>query len=107
MSYCSVKAGKVLIEEKTMGSCLFVLKCGSVQVVVNNKPINVMKSPVAFGERALISDFFRLARIKTLENCYVYVLEKDKSVKLFNQLRREFGTVERRKILENSNTFSN
>ena len=65
MSYCTVEADKVLIEQNTFGKCLFILKFGEVSVIVNNRKFGILKSPVCFGERALLSDMLRRACIRS------------------------------------------
>jgi len=94
------------MEEKTYGSCLYFLKSGSCQVIVNGKTISEFKSPAIFGEKALMSDLYRVNSIKSSEICYLYVLEKDKFLKLFNNTRKELGHEERKEIIENSSILS-
>ncbi len=106
MSYCAIESGKVIIEEKTLGSCLYILKYGSVQVLSNNKHVSELKSPCCFGEKALLNDLLRTQGIKSIEMCYFYILEKDKFMKLFNQVRKEIGVQERKEIMENSPILS-
>jgi len=106
MAYCSVDTNKIIIEEKTLGNCLYVLKYGTVEIIINNKVITELKSPIAFGERALLSGTVRSSTVKAKEPCFLYVLDKDKFFKLFNQTRKEVGYKDRREVIENNQILS-
>ena len=107
MSYCAVESGKSIIEEKTLGTCFYFLKHGTIACTLNNKSISELKAPAYFGERALLNDLQRVNGYKSIETCYLYVLDKDKFLKIFNQAKKELGLEERKEVLENNPILSN
>lgn len=58
----------IVFEQGQSGSNFFVLATGSLEVIINEKQVNILTHADSFGELALLHDTARSATVKALEN---------------------------------------
>jgi voltage-gated potassium channel len=78
--------GDFIIRQGAMGDCMYFLSTGEVEVLVSQARVAVLGAGSPFGETALIRDEKRMASIRALTYCDVYVLTKAD----FDGLRRAY-----------------
>ena len=101
---------KIIFKQGMPSRSYYIVKTGSVEVVVNGRKVNKLGVGEAFGELALLHDNNRSATIKTLEFTTLWVLEReifkkvieDISVQVFEQ-NREF--IEHIDLLRSLSTY--
>ena len=71
------KEGEYIIKEGEEGSCFYIIKKGSVDIIVKNKYIRTINENEFFGERALFFKEKRSASAKSNKNCEIFYLEKN------------------------------
>lgn len=84
--------GDFVIRQGEYGDCMYFLSSGSVQVIVNDKPVAVLSEGSPFGETALIRNEKRNASIKALSYCDIYRLSQHS----FEQLRKKYPEFDQR-----------
>jgi voltage-gated potassium channel len=83
--------GDYIIRQGEFGDCMYFLTDGTVEVLVNDVRVASLGQGSPFGETALLQGENRMASVRTLSYCDVYLLSK----KDFDTLRAkhpEFDT---------------
>mmetsp|Transcript_3449 Transcript_3449/g.5312 ORF Transcript_3449/g.5312 Transcript_3449/m.5312 type:complete len:871 (-) Transcript_3449:744-3356(-) len=65
-----------VFKQNSPGQNFFVVASGKLEVLVNNKRVNVLKPGDSFGELALLHDTFRSASVKTIERVTMWGLDR-------------------------------
>jgi voltage-gated potassium channel len=78
--------GDYIIRQGEHGDCMYFLSTGAAEVQVNAARVAVLGAGSPFGETALITAEKRMASIRALTYCDVYLLTKD----VFDALRRKY-----------------
>ncbi len=89
-----------IIKTGDIGSEMFIIGHGSVDVFVEEKCVNTLKEGQIFGEIALLQEITRTADVKAQSYCDLYTLEKDdfrEIVKKFPELKEAFKSVYKRR----------
>jgi cGMP-dependent protein kinase len=76
MLFYSLGANEIVFEQEQMGNNYFIVIAGSLEVIVNGKPVSVLKERDSFGELALLHDTPRTASIVTLEKTFLWGLDR-------------------------------
>lgn len=76
MRFYSIPSHSFVIEQGKPGSNFFVVARGRLEVLVNNKRVNVLNSGDSFGEMALLQDKPRSASVRTLEVCDLWGVDR-------------------------------
>ena len=71
------KDGEYILKEGEEGTCFYIIKKGSVDIIVGEKYIRTINENEYFGERALFFKEKRSASAKANKNCEVFYLEKN------------------------------
>jgi CRP-like cAMP-binding protein len=87
------KAGDVVIQAGTSGTCMYILDVGRVEVKVDNKRVGELGSGAFFGEVALLARKKRTATIVAIEDCKLLQLDQDSVWTVFNMFPNAFQTV--------------
>lgn len=72
-----VQKGKYVFRQGDRGDRFYVITAGSVDVVIDEKPANPLRSGDSFGEIALLRDVPRTASIRAREDTHLLALERD------------------------------
>lgn len=67
---------KTIFKQGDSGSSFFIIGSGSVEVIVNEQRVKVLRSGSSFGELALLHDSPRTATIQSLDNCVLWGLDR-------------------------------
>jgi len=86
MSLQVVNEDTILFKQGSPGNYLYVIKEGSVELLINDKPIKQINKGECFGELALLYEVPRSGTVKSLEETYLYCLEKKAFKNIFNQM---------------------
>jgi CRP-like cAMP-binding protein len=86
MSLCSIKSGEVVFKEGSIGNFFYILKEGSVELVIDGKSIKQLQKGESFGELALLHGAPRSATIITLTDCLFWVLERRNFKKIVDHI---------------------
>ena len=76
MRFYSLGPNEIIFEQEQVGNNYFIIVSGSLQVIVNGKPVHVLKERDSFGELALLHDTPRTASIVTLEKSTLWGLDR-------------------------------
>lgn len=76
MKYYILEPREVVFEQNSVGSTFFVVANGKLEVIIDEKRVNVLRPQDSFGELALIHDTPRSATIKTIENSSLWGVDR-------------------------------
>jgi cGMP-dependent protein kinase len=76
MKYFQLNADEIVFEQGGLAIYFFVVASGSLEVVVNNVRVNVMKTGDSFGELALLHNTPRSATVRTLERATLWGVDR-------------------------------
>lgn len=77
-----VKAGDIIINQEEKGDAVYVIKSGSVEVLIqkqgDERPvhINTLEALSHFGEMALLDDSRRSATVRAITDCSLIILKR-------------------------------
>ncbi|XP_074647310.1 cGMP-dependent protein kinase 1-like [Tubulanus polymorphus] len=72
----SYKQGKKIIEEGEVGSLVYVLEEGTVEVTKGKNVLGKMEPAKVFGELAILYNCTRTASVKTLTDCQLWAIDR-------------------------------
>lgn len=75
MKHYLLGPGEIVYEVGEAANNLFVVSSGSLEVIVNDTRVNIIKPGESFGEQALLHNTKRAATVRTLERCTLWGLE--------------------------------
>lgn len=78
----------MLFEQNGIGNYFYILKEGSVELIINKKTVKKLGESESFGELALLYQAPRSASVKTLERCVMWVLERKTFRRIVDKLNR-------------------
>ncbi|KAM3140588.1 hypothetical protein pb186bvf_007400 [Paramecium bursaria] len=105
MFYCTQKRGEYVFKQGDQASCFFVILKGQVEILTNDKQVNVLKDGGYFGEIALLYNATRSASVRTLTDCNFWALDRGsfkKSVE--DMMSKEYD--DNRRFIETVTFFS-
>ncbi len=70
--------GEVIFKAGDEGHCMYVIQDGEVQVMVGDRPIQVLGTGEVFGEMALVDSSPRSADVVAKTDCRVVPIDEDK-----------------------------
>jgi cGMP-dependent protein kinase len=76
MKLYRLNAREIIFEQGMPGSNFFIIAAGKVEIVVNRRRVNTLKSGDSFGELALLQSLPRSAAVKTLEPTQLWVIDR-------------------------------
>ena len=76
MKHYLLGPNEVVYEVGESATNLFVVSSGSLEVIVNDTRVNIIKPGESFGEQALLHNTKRAATVRTLERCTLWGLER-------------------------------
>lgn len=89
MSLCSVKKDSIIFKQGTYGNFFYILKKGTVELLINDNIVKSMLSGDSFGELALLHGAVRSGTIKAKEDCKLWCLERTKFRTLIEFLNKQ------------------
>jgi len=84
--------GDFVMRQGEFGDCMYFLSTGSMEVMINEKQVDILTEGSPFGETALIQNKKRNASIRAISYCDVYRLSQHS----FEQLRRKHPEFDKR-----------
>jgi len=63
-----------IITQDNDADSLYILTSGKVEILINNKRVNILENGDYFGEIAILTDNKRTATVKTISDCTVLKL---------------------------------
>lgn len=76
MKYYILEPREVVFEQNSVGSTFFVIAHGKLEVIIDEKRVNVLRPQESFGELALLHDTPRSATVKTIENSSLWGVDR-------------------------------
>ena len=76
MSLCLVKKDKSIFEQHSVGNFFYIIKKGTVELLINGEKIKDLSDGESFGELALLHGTERSGTIRCLTNTYLWCLER-------------------------------
>ncbi|OMJ89801.1 hypothetical protein SteCoe_7976 [Stentor coeruleus] len=76
MKYYILEPREIVFEQNSVGSTFFVIAHGKLEVIIDEKRVNVLRPQDSFGELALIHDTPRSATLKTIENSSLWGVDR-------------------------------
>ena len=76
MSLFFIKSNVELFKQGAAPGCFYILKQGTCDILVNNEKKDTLQKGAYFGDTALLYGTCREYTVKTLTDCYVWVMEK-------------------------------
>ncbi|CAG9327699.1 unnamed protein product [Blepharisma stoltei] len=92
MKKYTLDALEIVFEQSHPGRNFFIITSGRIEVLSNQKQVNILTVGDSFGELALLHDSLRSASVKTLERVTMWSLERNvfrKIVKIINDQNYE------------------
>ena len=86
MSQCFALKGTTIFKQGDIGNYYYILSEGSVELIINGQKKKEIKKGENFGELALIYDVPRSGTIKTLSDCYMWIMEKRNFKKIVSHI---------------------
>ena len=83
MSLYYAKKGKTIFKQGAPSGMFYVLRQGSVNLILNGEIKQVIKKSGVFGDTSLIYNTDRDYTITTLEECFMWTIEKN--IRIYNQ----------------------
>ena len=74
MSQCYALKGTTIFKQGDIGYYYYIISEGSVELIINGEKKKEIKKGENFGELALIYDVPRSGTIKTLSDCYFWIM---------------------------------
>jgi cGMP-dependent protein kinase len=68
--------GEVVFEQGSPGNNFYIIASGRVEVLINRRRVKLLKSGDSFGELALLQNLPRSATVKTVEPCFMWVIDR-------------------------------
>ncbi|CAB3406009.1 unnamed protein product [Caenorhabditis bovis] len=72
-----VAPGAVIIRQGDLGSIMYVIQEGKVQVVKDNRFVRTMEEGALFGELAILHHCERTATVRAIEPCKLWAIERN------------------------------
>ncbi|CAO4375256.1 Protein CBR-PKG-2 [Caenorhabditis briggsae] len=72
-----VQAGAIIIRQGDLGSIMYVIQEGKVQVVKDNRFVRTMEEGALFGELAILHHCERTATVRAIEHCQLWAIERN------------------------------
>ncbi len=76
MSQCFALKGTIIFKQGDIGNYYYIISEGTVELIINGEKKKEIQKGENFGELALIYDVPRSGTIKTLSDCYFWIMEK-------------------------------
>ena len=76
MPLCVIKKGTILYHQGTFGNYFYILKEGSLDLLINDDKIKTIKPGEIIGELALLYECPRMGTIKATTECTLYTMER-------------------------------
>ena len=76
MVFYSIGSNQLIFEQNSKGSGFYVIASGRVEVVINAKRVNVLKTGDSFGELALLHDTPRTATVVSMVKTSLWSLDR-------------------------------
>jgi hypothetical protein len=86
MSLQVVNEDTILFKQGSPGNYLYVIKKGSVELLINDIPVKQINKGECFGELDLLYEIPRSGTVRSLEETFIYCLEKKAFKTVFNQM---------------------
>jgi CRP-like cAMP-binding protein len=99
MALYIVKPDTVLFNQGSLGNFFYIIKEGSVELTINDKVVKKLLKGESFGELALLHEAPRSGSVRSLEETYVYCLERRGFRNIINGLN-ELNFEENKKFVE-------
>jgi cGMP-dependent protein kinase len=99
MKHFFLNSNETVFEQGKPGNYFYVVASGKLEVIINLKPVSVLKPGDSFGEMALIHDTLRTATIKTLEKSSLWGLDR-KTFRKTLELLESVNYLENKQFIE-------
>eukprot|EP00357_Protocruzia_adherens_P010829 CAMPEP_0115010342 /NCGR_PEP_ID=MMETSP0216-20121206/23254_1 /TAXON_ID=223996 /ORGANISM="Protocruzia adherens, Strain Boccale" /LENGTH=883 /DNA_ID=CAMNT_0002378529 /DNA_START=177 /DNA_END=2828 /DNA_ORIENTATION=+ len=86
MKYYKLRGGEIIFEQGHPGHSYYILDRGSCEVLVGGKRVNKLKPGDGFGELALLHESARTATVRTLQDCNLWVVDRQKFRKVIEDM---------------------
>jgi cGMP-dependent protein kinase len=86
MKLFAIDANEIIFLQNSKGNAYYIVASGRLEVIVNEKRVNVIREGDSFGELALLHDTPRSATIRTVMNTAVWVLDRQTFRKILQEL---------------------
>jgi cGMP-dependent protein kinase len=86
MHYLTIDPHELIFEQRQHGSHFFILETGTVEIIVNDSRVTVLRRGSCFGELALLHNSPRSATVRSLERCTLWVLDRNTFRKAVEQI---------------------
>lgn len=104
MKYYVLEPREVVFEQNSVGSVFFVVVHGKLEVLIDNKRVNVLRPQDSFGELALIHDTPRTATVITIEKSALWGVDRRTFRSTLEQINAQ-NYAENRRLLESIPVF--
>jgi cGMP-dependent protein kinase len=105
MKHYRMAAREVVFEQGKPAANFFILATGRLEVVVENRQVNIIKPGEGFGELALLHDTPRSATIRTIEPCSMWAVD-GKTFRQFLQTVNSQNYVENKAFVNSVQIFA-
>ena len=86
MKLFAIDSNEIIFLQNSKGNAYYIVASGRLEVIVNEKRVNVMKEGDSFGELALLHDTPRSATVKTIMNTALWVLDRSSFRNILQEL---------------------
>ena len=86
LSQCFALKGTIIFKQGDIGNYYYIISEGRVELIINGERKKEIKKGENFGELALIYDVPRSGTIKTLTDCYMWIMEKRNFKKIVSHI---------------------
>jgi len=106
MFLVKIEQEKFLFKQESVGNYFYIIKSGSLDLIINEKYVKTFTSGDCFRELALLQGALRSGSIKAKEKCFLWCLDRSKFRYLVNQVNKLLYE-ENKKFLDSVNLLSN
>ena len=77
MKLFAIDSNEIIFLQNSKGNAYYIVASGRLEVIVNEKRVNIMREGDSFGELALLHDTPRSATVRTVMNTALWVLDRN------------------------------
>ena len=86
MSLCFIEKNKIIFNQGTPGNFFYILKEGTVELIIDGKHKKDINQGENFGELALLHGALRSGTVKTKTDCFFWVMERKNFRKIVDHI---------------------